>query len=158
MTRAWWALMAAMLVGCPPPEFSGDPALTVGTGEFAYEDVTEGQFVEIGAGPQGGHHIWFGVRATGLDPRQLRLDSQLYFAPQDSEEETLEGESFFFFPAMFEGDEPGLWETAGLIHQVDRGEVANRRFRLVVTATDRDGRTAEGSMIVVPVRGQLPSR
>lgn len=142
-----------LLTGCPPPEFSGPPGLTVGTGEYAYEDVTAGQQVDIDAGPQGGHHIWFGVRATGLDPRGLRLESTLYDDPDEEQTLTVpEGETFFHYPPMFEGPEPGVWETAGQIHQVERNEVANRELRLHVIAIDRDGRTAEGDMVVTPVR------
>lgn len=151
MKRLWWSVVAVSLGGCPEPQFSGPPTITVGTGTFAYEDVEEEQQLEIDAGPQGGHHVWLGVRTTGLDPRQLRLDTQLYSAPA-GEDEVIEGESFFFFPQMFEGAESGVWETAGLPHQVNRGEVANRRFRLEVIATDQGGRTAEDSAIIVPVR------
>ncbi len=155
------AVAAALLftAGCPGIQVTGEPEVVVGTGEFAFEPVEDEQELLIVAGPQGGFHVWLAVQTRGLDPRNLRIDSQLY-DPSEREgsdtggepEPAAVGEPFFFFARLFEGDEAGTWVTAGLTHQVDRGEVRGKLLELRVQATDRDGRTATGSAIVMPVR------
>ncbi|MEN0062105.1 MAG: hypothetical protein AAGA48_08110 [Myxococcota bacterium] len=153
-----------LLLACTGPEISGTPSIEVGSGQFDFEAVKVGQEVPIVRGPQGGDHVWLGVRIRNLDPRRLRLDSQLFTAelPEDTglaeevKEETV-GEPFFFFPPFFD-DEAGdsIFRTAGLPHQVERSRVRGRRLRLEVLATDRDGRTATGDMIIVPIRVDDP--
>lgn len=145
------------VLGCVEPEITGDPSMEVGTGEFDFESVEKGQEVPIVRGPQGGDHVWLGVRVRNLLTRRLRLDSQLYVSdgPEDTgvQEPDPVGEPFFFFPPFFpDEDEDGTFVTAGLPHQVTPGRVRGRRLRLEVIATDREERTVTGSMIIVPVR------
>lgn len=144
------------IAGCTGMEISGPTSIDVGTGQFQFEPVEEGEKLPIVAGPQGGYHVWLAVRVHNMDPRQLRLDSQLYDAepPEDTGmplEPDPVGESFFFYPPFFEDDD-GVWFTAGIPHQVERSEVRNKLLRLEVLATDRDDRTATGDMIIVPIR------
>ncbi|MEM6926099.1 MAG: hypothetical protein AAF602_04155 [Myxococcota bacterium] len=147
------------LAGCAEPMISGPTALEVGTGQFDFETVEEAQRLPMVQGPQGGYHVWVALRARNLDPRRLRVDSQLFAAPETDdtgaplggEDPEAVGESFFFFPPFFDDDEDGVWRTAGLPHQVERTEVRGERLRLEVVATDRDGRTAVGEMIIRPV-------
>jgi len=152
------ALAVVVLVACGGTPIEGPPSIEVGTGQFDFEPVKEGQEVPIVRGPQGGDHVWLAVRIRNLDPRQLRIDSQLYepesMETGDSGAVVAEpvGEPFFFYPPFFDDEEDGVWRTAGLPHQVERSEVRNQRLRLEVLATDREVRTATGDMIIVPVR------
>lgn len=152
-------MLATLLLGagCTGFEVSGPPSVEVGTGQFDFEPVEVAEELPIIEGPQGGYHVWLGLRVRNLDPRNLRIDSQLFDAalPEDTAsppEPGTVGEPFFFFVRLFDDPEDGVFRTAGLPHQVERNRVRDRRLRLEVLATDRDGRTAEGSMIIVPIR------
>jgi len=46
------------------------PSLTAGTGAAAFEAIEEGSVLTPVFGPQGGHHIWIALQATGLNPGQ----------------------------------------------------------------------------------------
>lgn len=150
-------MFVAWLAACSAPEISGPTSIEVGTGQFDYEPVTEGQELPIVEGPQGGYHVWLGLRARNLDPRNLRIDSQLFDAESDDTGAPPEkvGEPFFFFVRLFDDDEMGVYRTAGLPHQVERNRVRDKRLRLEVLVTDRDGRTATGDMVIVPIRTDL---
>ncbi len=72
----------AALTGCDYEHLSAcetaalEPAiLEIGTGEQEYEALEDGDWVEPIWGPQGGQHIWMGLRATGIDPG-TGLDAQ----------------------------------------------------------------------------------
>src|SRR4051812_45749991 len=87
------ALVAATLVGgCPndpaPPIdvpsidapdacSANGGAFTVGTASSGsastYRALADGDSVYIVPGPQGGQHIWIGLRARGVDPTQARV-------------------------------------------------------------------------------------
>lgn len=68
--------MAVLLVACAKePEDSGpcgagaaDAYLEVGTGNTAFEAVSDGQVVPYVQGPQGGWHVWGSLRMGGLIP------------------------------------------------------------------------------------------
>jgi hypothetical protein len=50
------------------PETDAPPApdCEIGTGELAFEPLTDGAIVESTRGPQGGQHVWGSVRCTGI--------------------------------------------------------------------------------------------
>ena len=50
----------------------GAPEVVIGEGRGAFTDLDEGQAVAVEPGPQGGHHIWLGLRT-----RQLRQAGSL---------------------------------------------------------------------------------
>ncbi len=56
-------------LACPSQPWSG--GFEVGTGEECFEAVTSKQSVPLIAGPQGGFHIWFGLRCTNCEDTQL---------------------------------------------------------------------------------------
>ncbi|MCK6545295.1 hypothetical protein L6R52_05455 [Myxococcota bacterium] len=48
----------------------------LGTGDDAYEPLTDGQLIELVRGPQGGEplygfHVWAGLRAVGFEPESI---------------------------------------------------------------------------------------
>jgi hypothetical protein len=45
---------------------AGPPVVQVGTGQTDYLPLTDGQTVQMEAGPQGGHHIWIATRQQNL--------------------------------------------------------------------------------------------
>lgn len=56
-----------------PYDVVGDPMVEIGTGFPDFEPLTDGQEVSIIQGIQGGYHIWGGLRASGLDPRDIHI-------------------------------------------------------------------------------------
>lgn len=124
----------------------GPPELEVGTGEFAYEAVADGDELAIISGSQGGFHLLLGVRMRNLDPNRVRMESSV----RDAESGDMLGEPLFFRGTFFRG-ETDDWEYAGLPAQVEPSVVRGRDLTVTLTATDRDGRTVTDTMLVVPV-------
>jgi hypothetical protein len=54
-------LVLALVSGCAPVE------VELGQGIVAFAPLEDGDEVELVQGPQGGHHIWTGLRVRGLD-------------------------------------------------------------------------------------------
>jgi len=69
IARAALALASILVVGCGPPavDCAAHPAghVTVGTGSEAFQPVGADGVLMV-AGPQGGHHIWMGLRCESL--------------------------------------------------------------------------------------------
>jgi len=61
----------ALIAGCreePIEATPGEPAaitMSIGTGEAAFEALTEGETIPLILGPQGGYHLWISVRCDG---------------------------------------------------------------------------------------------
>lgn len=71
-------------------EDAGGPSLEIGTGVDRFEELVEGQEIEIILGPQGGgrwggFHVWHGVKTQGFDPEGIMLSFRTYLA--DTREE-----------------------------------------------------------------------
>lgn len=64
-------------VACEP---GGSVTLQLGTGETEFVALQEDDDLWFFAGPQGGHHVYVSLHATGLEPGTGRLD-----APDDPE-------------------------------------------------------------------------
>lgn len=82
---------AALVAGCPndpaPPTDAcseGGGSLRVGTATSgsvsAFRELANGDGVYIVPGPQGGQHIWVGLRARGVNPTQARVALRAYRA------------------------------------------------------------------------------
>lgn len=79
------ALLAFGLVltaGCPRGEDPPEPTeaqVVLGTGEWMFEQLEDGQEVELVLGSQGGWHVWASVRAQGLEPDNVlfRIESEV---------------------------------------------------------------------------------
>ncbi|MEZ4391839.1 MAG: hypothetical protein R3A48_12140 [Polyangiales bacterium] len=93
------ALLALILLGCgpstpstgdaggdiAPPDAACSPSgatieLGGGTGPTlaGYRPLSNGDTVYLTPGPQGGQHIWIGLRATGIDPSQPLVTLRAY--------------------------------------------------------------------------------
>lgn len=63
-------LLALALLGCEPQQAAPDvdPAVLLGTGEWSWEPLSDGDSLSVIQGPQGGHHLLGSVRLVGLEP------------------------------------------------------------------------------------------
>jgi hypothetical protein len=48
-----------------------------------FRRLADGDRVVLTPGPQGGQHVWVGLRARGVDPRQARIHLRAYRATDD---------------------------------------------------------------------------
>jgi hypothetical protein len=68
-------LVGGLLAACVEP-VPTDPAVSLGTGELAFEPLAEGGDLAVVHGPQGGYHVVGSVRARGFDAGDAeRLDA-----------------------------------------------------------------------------------
>jgi hypothetical protein len=51
--------------------------LEIGTGEFTFTPVADGDRLTVYWGPQGGQHIWGSLRATGIVGETLNFDADM---------------------------------------------------------------------------------
>lgn len=52
---------------CAAPAWPGDAAFEVGTGASCFSPLADGAQVPLIGGPQGGYHLWLGVRCRGCE-------------------------------------------------------------------------------------------
>ncbi|WP_437677514.1 hypothetical protein [Sorangium sp. So ce131] len=131
---------------CKAPS-SGDPAMRIGQGQSAFAPLEEGEVVPIEPGPQGGHHVWLALRATGLRQMGSRLTvggrfPELALAlPPFTSQVTLRKAG------------ADHCEIYGVRFQVDRGlsveAVRGRALDIDVTLEDPDGDVATAARQVV---------
>lgn len=146
------ALAGLTLVACAGEEPAGELAIELGTGEWQFEPLVDGQSVRLVHGAQGGWHVWTSVRTTGVDPEHVRLELGMRLA-----------------------DDPEAdWDTSRIdVRMVEDGDalaylgypfvvprpacVVGRPLELRATLTDAHGRRgSDACMIVtdwVPVEG-----
>jgi hypothetical protein len=124
------------------PVSAGPPVVQVGTGQTDYLPLTNGQTVQMELGPQGGHHVWIGVRQRNLKQSGsvTKITSTQpgtgVVGPQTS------------FAFTFDPDEGGFCKLAGLRYQVDVDGADYHQFLgkpLDVTVTIKDASGALGS-------------
>jgi hypothetical protein len=68
-------MLALLLFACTSQTFdsgdpcapSADPTLRIGQGEVQFDELTEGEPVELVYGPQGGWHAVMAIESTGMD-------------------------------------------------------------------------------------------
>lgn len=119
---------SVMLLGC-----AAEPVVVVGTGATSFEELDPGGEVELAAGPQGGYHVFLGVRCQALGPTVM-----VEYGVDDAE--TGEELSFSGLSRSVELQENGgWWEYAPLVGFL-RGSTpdpyVNRDVRLRVTVSD----------------------
>ncbi|WP_437720318.1 hypothetical protein [Sorangium sp. So ce861] len=79
MTCSTSAAGVVVLLALAPGCVGGDepPARGIaelGTGEWQFEPLADGQEVELAHGAQGGWHLWTSVRTLGLEPEGVLLE------------------------------------------------------------------------------------
>lgn len=140
------ALAAALVAGCareePPPR---EIAIELGTGEWRFEPLVDGQEVRMIHGAQGGWHVWTSVRAADLDPDRVRLE--LYMRPADEPESDWDtskinvnmvpdGDAFAYLGYPFVVVSPAC--------------AADRPLEIRAVLRDRRGTTGSDSRVIVP--------
>jgi hypothetical protein len=131
--RAALASVTLTLLGCPAPTPSTDASfdsgdggvclangatVTLGTGATGalatFRPLEDGDDVVLVPGPQGGQHIWIGLRARGIDPTQPRVELRVY----RERDNTLIG-GLRVRLRMINAGEAGLWGLPGQTLIVD---------------------------------------
>jgi len=141
-------LVGAALSGCTAP-VEGEGWVALGTGEWRFEPLTDGQPVPLIAGAQGGHHVWTSLRTTGLDPERvlLAIDTE----PVDG---SLPAEHSQVRVDLSENPEEGTYDFVGWPAILSQpGCVAGRELNVRVTLTDRHGVSATDECAVLPMTG-----
>ncbi|WP_437665326.1 hypothetical protein [Sorangium sp. So ce1182] len=85
-----------VLLGLAPGCAGGDEApgqgiVELGTGEWRFEPLADGQEVELAHGAQGGWHLWTSVRTLGLEPEGVELEVTTTVLGDPSSETTSRG-------------------------------------------------------------------
>ena len=138
--------LLALLVGCDQEYVIDGPAeFEVGTGEYAFEAVAPGEELQVVHGPQGGDHVWLGVRVANMQPKRFHLESSMVRV----EDGQSVGFPLFFDVDLFIGPSGDL-EYAGLPLQLDPDQLRGVRVRVTIEALDREGRTMSAAMEIIP--------
>lgn len=157
-------VVLGLLAGCGPiggPGGSGgegEPVVEVGTGEYEFEAITEGQELQVIQGPQGGFHVLGSLRCQGLVPGD-RDDLGAADNPTVTFDVVIDGESFI----LFEDGESTAEYTQGLdAYQGSDGdwtnEMTGRLVKLDIASDDEvEAREATVSVVVADVEGDVGS-
>lgn len=133
----------------PPPASDGsiEVFLQVGTGARRFEAIENGGDVGIVQGPQGGFHVWGGLRADGFDPgAQVRLDFELVQSGSVVARAT-------YYDALERTEAEGPFEYAAVavvIEKVEPRSVADLPATLRLSLTTEDGHVLEDEIEVIP--------
>lgn len=137
-------LALVALVGCGPAPGEGE--VTIGSGEWRFEPVADGDEVELVRGSQGGWHVWVSMEARGLDPRRVEMDLETVI---DSDMETHERSIVYLdFQDMGSGGARFIGWPAVLS---DPACASGRPLEITVTLTDQDGHVATDTCTVTPM-------
>ena len=135
----------------PSPCGSNLPDVHLGEGFDLYSERANGDTVTIECGPQGGHHLWLGVRTTGLDQRApivtIRAPATDAGAPLITA--STGARLYQAAPAMDGGTAPlpGYCELKGILFQLDPDgrsvlPYLGQPLDVTVEVQDRGGRKA----------------
>lgn len=140
------ASWAAEVDACAPPG-SGKPEVTLGTGQTDYFATPPDTTLKVEAGPQGGHHIWIGVRTKALHQRAATVTLN----------GSVEGTSIAA-PSQrtvfsLRTDEGGYCKLYGLRYQLDTAvpisSFLGKPLRITVLVRDSAGLTATDDLRVM---------
>lgn len=141
-------LAVAFVGGCAAG--GTEPTVEIGTGESAFEALTEGQDVPLNLGVQGGYHVWMSLRATALDPDKVWLEVRTELNGEQADALAI--------TAMAEDDdEHDACVLVGWpVIMADPQAADGQLLGLSVTVTDEDGMSADAAVSVRPHLPQLP--
>jgi hypothetical protein len=129
------------------PANAGPPVVQVGTGQTDYLPLTDGQTVQMEAGPQGGHHIWIATRQENLRQAGTTTTITSTQAGTQLSGPPIPGPTMSFV-FNFEQDQGGFCKLYGLRYQLDVDGADYHQFLgkpLDVTVTLKDGAGATGT-------------
>lgn len=134
--------------GDDPCKPGGAPEVIVGEGQGDYLPLTDGDVVQVEAGPQGGYHVWVAYRAKNLT-RAGSITRVTGVVPALSYE-TNPYQVIF----SLDLDEGGYCELHGLRFQIDSAEMPvasllGQTLEITVEVTDQDGDVGVGTRTVV---------
>lgn len=130
------------------PAGSGSPEVTLGTGQTDYVATAPDSTVQAEAGPQGGHHIWIGVRTKALHQRAVTVT--LNGVVEGTTTEAPMQRTVF----SLRTDEGGYCKLFGLRYQLDGGTAPISAFlgkplRLTVELRDGAGLVAKDELRIM---------
>jgi len=147
------ALALALAQGCTAGGGASGPlAVELGTGEWEFVPLADGDDVSLAAGAQGGFHIWTSVRADVADPARVHLEitTTTDGSPFEPESSVVDVD---MTPATVDGMHAFLGWPARLLHPgCARDHIVHVRARV----TDRAGASGEDERDVV-VRWDPPA-
>lgn len=150
MTRAPSAAGVVVLLALAPGCAGADepPAqgvVEVGTGEWQFEPLVDGQEVELAHGAQGGWHLWTSVRTLGLEPEGVQLDVTTTVVDDPASATTSRGR------IKLTEREDGRCEFIGWPAVLGKPACAiGQPLRLKAVVTDARGAVATGERLVRP--------
>lgn len=126
---------------------AGAPIVTVGGGQSDYLSVSDGDEMQVEAGPQGGHHVWVAVRM-----KNLRQSGSITTITGHVPDLDLDIPAFSVI-FTFDQDEGGYCELYGLRYQLDAGgadieTLLGKTVDLTVRVKDKDGAEGVGTKTV----------
>lgn len=147
--RGWWApvMLAAACACAGCDDSSPDPTVVVGSSAdpLSHGAIDEGTTVWITYGLQGGYHIWGSLRATALDPRDVRMQFALH-----ADGEQIGGADYR--DELFRADD-GAFEYGGvtvfIYDDVAVEALDGRALEMTLRVTDTGTKSAEDRLSVV---------
>jgi hypothetical protein len=133
--------------GCPGGDDGGGPPwIEVGTGEWRFEPLEDGQDVPLVFGSQGGYHVWVSYRTGGLDPVDVRIEiaTEILSHPDTRTASILTR-------TLPQADEPGVYGQIGWPAVVPQAGCADGEpVEVEVRLEDRHGMAVRDARTVVP--------
>ncbi|WP_437565905.1 hypothetical protein [Sorangium sp. So ce542] len=73
-SAAGFVVLLALAPGCVGGDEPAQGIAELGTGEWQFEPLADGQEVALAHGAQGGWHLWTSIRTLGLEPEGALLE------------------------------------------------------------------------------------
>jgi hypothetical protein len=145
-------LSAALLLGGCAAEVVGDGTVELGTGEWRFEPVVDGQDVTLVRGVQGGFHVWVSMHADGLEREGVTME--LVTAKMDGTRDPEMSVVDVDLAPATEGAGTELLGWPAIL--ADPGCVVDSALLVRVTLTDRRGAQASDELVVIPRGTDMP--
>jgi hypothetical protein len=140
-----------LLAGCddgarPDADAHAAGWIEVGTGEWAFEPLEDGQDVPLVFGSQGGYHVWLSYRTGGLDPHnvQIEISTEILSRPGSRTASVLTR-------SLAQVDGPEVYGQIGWPAVItEAGCAEGQLVEVAVTLRDRHDQVLEDARTVVP--------
>ncbi len=153
----WKYVLFAQLIACASVD---GPMIDLGTGEYSFEPLSDGDEIDIIYGPQGGFHLLGSARIAEIEAGEHKnLNNPRN--PTTLFEAEIGGEQLVMSPSFTQGYEPfateGGWthQTVGRLAILDISDddyLAGKEVVFSVVITDADGNShrASKTLVLVP--------